>query len=58
MTPQEYLRYQDEQMHDYYERLERESILNKAEEAAEKKAQAKGLPDGYEKFKLYSRAHE
>ena len=53
MTPQEYLRYQDEQMHDYFERLERESALKKAEEAAEKKvqeavkkAQAEGLAKG------------
>jgi len=52
MTPQEYLRYQDEKEYEYFERLERESSIRKAEEAerksqeAVKKAQAEGLAKG------------
>ena len=45
MTPQEYLRYQDEQVHEHFERLERESSIRKAAEAVEK-AQNEGLARG------------
>ena len=52
MTPQEYLRYQDEKVHEYFERLEHESSIRKSEEAerkaeeAIKKAQSEGLAEG------------
>ena len=55
MTPQEYLRYQDEQMHDYFERLERESAMRKAAEAV-KKAQNEGLAEGLAKGKAEGEA--
>ena len=45
MNPQDYSRYQDEQVHEHFERLERESSIRKAEEAV-KKAQSEGLAEG------------
>ncbi len=45
MNPQDYSRYQDEQVHEHFERLERESSIRKAEKAI-KKAQSEGLAEG------------
>jgi predicted transposase/invertase (TIGR01784 family) len=50
MNPQDYSRYQDEQVHEHFERLERESSIRKAEEAI-KKAQSEGLAEGLSKGK-------
>ncbi len=51
MNPQDYSRYQDEQVHEHFERLERESSIRKAAEAV-KKAQSEGLAEGEAKSKV------
>ena len=45
MNPQDYSRYQDEQVHEHFERLERESSIRKAAEDV-KKAQSQGKTQG------------